>query len=259
MEDPWCVEVEEKAVQTDTDRTLVCRPLEATHDNRISTEALANLLPTLLIHATDQFRPVSIEHALKFCRWKTLRQQVTVDLQPPRIDLTPALIHDWARIQDLNVASTWLEPRVDALSALNQYSDWTEAPLYIQTRWKHAREGELICTYLWSASQPPRDCWSRAPPRLLDVGRWVLSLYRYHEADPWQAGILRVPKQNMLLPVVPRCLYLEKDTHRVLLDPPSSWTWQTQPYQPLWKPLIQRMSTAAQQWMDLHNFHIDGL
>lgn len=256
MEDPWCVEVKEPTAPAPAP---LLRPLDATHDTRITTEAIAALLPTLLIHTSERFRPVSIEHALKFCRWKTLRQQTTVNLQPPRIDLTPSLIHDWAHTQDLDVSATWLEPRVEALPALNQYSDWTEAPLYIQTRLTNAREGELVGTYLWSAAQPSGECWSRAPPRLLDVGVLTLSIYRYHEADPWQPGILRVPKQGMLLPVVPRCLYLEKDTHRVLLNPPSSWTaWHTHPYQPLWKPLIQRLSTATQQWIDLHNFRIEG-
>lgn len=216
-----------------------------------------DLLPVLMLHRADRFRPLSWEHALQGCRWRTLRDQQVVDLHPPRSTLTPALILDLAMTQQLDLTRTWVEPLPHPV---RDYDEAYPAPWYVQPLWHHPGHLDVMCTYVWSGRTNHGGC-CRTDTVALDVGRLVFTLRRPTEQHPWVAHTVRVPQCATLLTYVPSHLYWEKDTHRVLWEPPRTiWGCVDRQYQPLWQPRLQpvlRRAPNTPHWLDLQNFHLE--
>lgn len=230
-------------------------------DHLVATDNIATLMPQLFVHASDRFRPITIEQALSVCRWKG-RDGETQTVRQIVDDETPLTLDYMRHVVDTEKwqwNQTFLEPKPKALATLHAGPDWTHVPLYVQTRLKTPLEGHLVCTYLWSGRKACSGPFSSVT--VLDVGVMVASIYRYDKTREWRLSSLELPRAHAIVPRVPSQLYLARNSHHICLEVPCSGGsccgCGSSDYEPLWRPRIERLpSGAAPSWLDLHNFHV---
>lgn len=204
------------------------------------------LMPTLFVHRSDRFRPISVEQALEHC---FLVGRNIADFPPPiTLDLLYYLEQNGNDLEE-----TMLQPAASILTCSDQWM----APIYVATETYKDKpdEGQIVITFLWNACiMMDNHCcvyWNQPAPSLFDVRKIAFDIFFDAEDGQWKTKYMRIPSRNMLLTTIPEALYIEKDTHRILVDPPSWWTrWR---YSNLWKPILC-YENEYMRWKQIRNF-----
>lgn len=215
-------------------------------EGQISSDDLARILPKILIHCDEPFRPVSIEHVLENSRLRTLWMGRLIE-HDVTIDSLSALRRD-SKWSDLS--KTWLDPKnEESWIHRGWYRDWGRAPIYVQTELASLLKGRFLCIYIFSACQT-KECLGWSDPRIIDANSFTVDISRPTVESSWKADILGIPNQQTRLLQIPQKLFIELRNHRVSAECPSVFNFM---YKPLWTPSIVRIPKNT-LWMEVQNF-----
>ncbi len=214
-------------------------------ESQISSDDLARILPKILIHCDEPFRPVSIEHVLENSRLRTLWMGRLIE-HDVTVESLPALRRD-SKWSDLS--KTWLDPKNETWIHRDSYRDWGRAPIYVQTELASLLKGRLLCIYIFSACQT-KECFGWSDPRIIDANLFTLDIFRPTVESPWKSDVLSIPSQQTRLLQIPQKLFIELRSHRVSTECPSVFDFM---YKPLWTPSIVRLPKNT-LWTEVQNF-----
>jgi hypothetical protein len=216
--------------------------------NSITHENVKALIPMVMLHKSERFPIISIDHALKYCHWRNSDSVPT--------ELSAAYL---ATQTHVDIRTTYIEPMENSLYALGQCK---ANCIYYQVHMDGLNRGRIRLYIVFAGSSTSRDfssscCCRLANPVIeplplpVDVVMWELRMIRDHSSDWWQRHSMYIYDKSAIIPYAVSIIYLRKNTHDIFLVPDSLDEFDNYAAVQL-KP--ESVSAETPTWTDLKNF-----